>query len=146
MNGGKGRRKEKVSSDDIREAVSNDISAWDKTSFACRKLRSLYFLTFPGCCWLRSRTVASGFLALGARASLLHNPAPTEASAGSSELCTLWASLVAQRWRACLPVQQMWEARARPLGQEDPLEEGETATHSSSPALEIPWTREPGGL
>lgn len=33
MNGGKGRRKEKVRSDDIREAVSNDISAWDRGNF-----------------------------------------------------------------------------------------------------------------
>ena len=33
----------------------------------------------------------------------------------------------------------------RPLGREDPLEEG-TATHSSIPAWRIPWTEEPGGL
>ena len=31
------------------------------------------------------------------------------------------------------------------LGQEDPLEK-EMATHSSILALEIPWTKEPGGL
>ena len=31
------------------------------------------------------------------------------------------------------------------LGLEDPLEE-EMATHSSSPAWEIPWTEEPGRL
>ena len=32
-----------------------------------------------------------------------------------------------------------------PLGQVDPLEK-EMATHSSIPAQEIPWTKEPGGL
>ena len=31
------------------------------------------------------------------------------------------------------------------LGREDPLEE-EMATHSSTPAWEIPWTEKPGGL
>ena len=31
------------------------------------------------------------------------------------------------------------------LGQEEPLEKG-MATHSSIPALAIPWTQEPGGL
>ena len=33
----------------------------------------------------------------------------------------------------------------RPLGQEDPLEEGMT-THSSILAWRISWTEEPGGL
>ena len=37
------------------------------------------------------------------------------------------------------------ETQVRPLGQEDPLEEG-MATHSSIFAWEIPWTEEPGGL
>ena len=32
-----------------------------------------------------------------------------------------------------------------PPNQEDPLEK-ETATHSSIPAWEVPWTEEPGGL
>ena len=32
-----------------------------------------------------------------------------------------------------------------PPGQEDPLEK-EMATHSSIPALEMPWTEEPGRL
>ena len=36
----------------------------------------------------------------------------------------------------------MW---IRPLGQEDPLEEG-TAMHSSILAWRISWTEEPGGL
>ena len=36
----------------------------------------------------------------------------------------------------------MW---VRPLGQEDPLEEG-MATHSSILAWRVPWTEEPGGL
>ena len=31
------------------------------------------------------------------------------------------------------------------LGREDPLEK-KMATHSSTPAWEIPWTQEPGGL
>ena len=42
-----------------------------------------------------------------------------------------------------LPAMQ--ETQVRPLGQEDPLEEG-MATHSSILAWEIPWTEEPGGL
>ena len=37
------------------------------------------------------------------------------------------------------------ETQVRPLGQEDPLEEG-MATHSSIFAWEIPWTEEPGRL
>ena len=37
------------------------------------------------------------------------------------------------------------ETRVRPLGQEDPLEEG-MATHPSILAWRIPWTEEPGGL
>ena len=40
------------------------------------------------------------------------------------------------------PLQETW---VRPLGQEDPLEEG-MATHSSILAWEIPWTEEPGAL
>ena len=36
----------------------------------------------------------------------------------------------------------MW---VRPLGRENPLEEG-MATHSSILACSIPWTEEPGGL
>ena len=39
----------------------------------------------------------------------------------------------------------MQEMRARPLGQEDPLQE-EMAAHSRILAWEIPWTEEPGGL
>ena len=38
----------------------------------------------------------------------------------------------------------MQETWVRPLGQEDPLEEG-MATHSSILAWRIPWTEEPGG-
>ena len=45
---------------------------------------------------------------------------------------------MAQWQRICLPMQEMW---VRPLGQEDPLEEG-TATHSSYPCLENPMDRE----
>ena len=42
-----------------------------------------------------------------------------------------------------LPIIQ--ETQVQSLGGEDPLEE-EMATHSSSLALEIPWTEESGGL
>ena len=41
-----------------------------------------------------------------------------------------------------LPAMQ--ESRVRCLGWEDPLEK-EMATHSSTLALRIPWTEEPGG-
>ena len=39
----------------------------------------------------------------------------------------------------------MWETRVRSLGQEDPLEK-EMATHSSTLAWKIPWTKEHGRL
>ena len=39
----------------------------------------------------------------------------------------------------------VWETWIRPLGWEDPLEEG-MAAHSSVLAWRIPWTEEPGGL
>ena len=39
----------------------------------------------------------------------------------------------------------MQETQIRFLGQEDPLEK-EMATHSSTLALKIPWTEEPGRL
>ena len=42
-----------------------------------------------------------------------------------------------------LPVMQ--ETRVQFLGQEDPLKKG-MATHSSTLAWRIPWTKEPGGL
>ena len=41
-------------------------------------------------------------------------------------------------------MHEMQETWVRPLGQEDPLEEG-MATHSSILAWRIPWTEEPGG-
>ena len=53
-----------------------------------------------------------------------------------------WASLVAQQWRTCQPMQEMW---IWSLNQEDPLEK-EMATHSSILAWEIPWTGELGRL
>ena len=43
----------------------------------------------------------------------------------------------------CLPV--MWETQVQSLGWEDPLEK-EMATHSSTLAWKIPWTKEPGRL
>ena len=55
------------------------------------------------------------------------------------------ASEVAQ-WIQNLPaILETQEMQVRPLGQEDPLEEG-MATHSSSVAWRIPWTEEPGRL
>ena len=42
-------------------------------------------------------------------------------------------------------MQETQEMLLRPLGGEDPLEEG-TATHSSLLAWRIPWTEEAGGL
>ena len=42
-------------------------------------------------------------------------------------------------------MQELKEAQAGSLGQEDPLEEG-MATHSRILAFKIPWTEEPGGL
>ena len=48
---------------------------------------------------------------------------------------------MAQQERICLPMQEMW---VQSLGREYPLEK-ETATHSSTLALEIPQTEEPGG-
>ena len=39
-----------------------------------------------------------------------------------------------------------WETRALSLGQEDPLEEGIMATHSSIRAWRTLWIEEPGGL
>ena len=44
-----------------------------------------------------------------------------------------------------LPVmQEMQKTWVQSLGWEDPLEE-EIATHSSTLAWKIPWTKEPGG-
>ena len=42
-------------------------------------------------------------------------------------------------------IQEIQEMKVRSLGREETLEEG-MATHSSIPALSIPWTEEPGGL
>ena len=39
----------------------------------------------------------------------------------------------------------VWETRVRSLGWEDPLEK-EMATHSSTLAWKIPWTKKPGKL
>ena len=53
------------------------------------------------------------------------------------------ASEVAQ-WIQNLPaIQETQEMQVRPLGQEDPLEEG-MATHSSSPSWIIPCAEKPG--
>ena len=52
------------------------------------------------------------------------------------------ASLVAQSYRICLPMQ---EKRVQSLGWEDPLEK-EMAIHSSILAWETVWTEKPDGL
>ena len=57
---------------------------------------------------------------------------------------SVWASLVAQWQRICLPMQKMQETPLHSLNQEDPLEQ-EMATHSSILAWRIPWTEGPGG-
>ena len=51
-------------------------------------------------------------------------------------------SLVAQRVKCLLA---MWETWVQSLGWEDPLEK-EMATHSSTLAWKIPWTKEPDRL
>ena len=53
-----------------------------------------------------------------------------------------WASLVAQWYRICLPMQEM---QVQSLGREDPLEKG-MAIHFSILAWRIPRTEEPGRL
>ena len=60
----------------------------------------------------------------------------------STHVCKVWSSLVAQMAK-CLPATQ--KTRVRSLGWEDPLEK-EMATHSSTLAWKIPWTKEPGSL
>ena len=42
-------------------------------------------------------------------------------------------------------VQEMQETQVRPLGEEDPLEEG-MVTYCSILAWRVPWTEEPGRL
>ena len=53
-----------------------------------------------------------------------------------------WAALVAQIVQNTTAMRETW---VRPLGLENPLEEG-MASHSSILAWRIPWTEEPGGL
>ena len=54
----------------------------------------------------------------------------------------IWASLVAQRLKCLLAMQETW---VQSLGREDPLEK-EMATYSSILAWRIPWTGKPGRL
>ena len=54
----------------------------------------------------------------------------------------IWASLVAQRLRRLLAMEDAW---VQPLGRKDPLEK-EMTTHSSVLASGIPQTKEPAGL
>ena len=55
------------------------------------------------------------------------------------------ASQVAQRWRICLPMQEIQAMGVWSLGWEGSLEE-DMATHSNILAWGIPWTEEPSGL
>ena len=57
-------------------------------------------------------------------------------------LIEIETSPVAQTVKNLPPLQEIW---VRPLGREDPLEEG-MATCSSILAWRIPWPEEPGGL
>ena len=65
---------------------------------------------------------------------LSHQQSPT--------IQNIWTSLVAQKVK---PLSTMPETWVRSLGWEDSLEK-EMATHSSTLALKIPWTEEPGRL
>ena len=56
--------------------------------------------------------------------------------------CCMVTSLVAQMVKHLSTMQETWVWY---LGREDPLEK-ETATHSSTLAWKIPWTKEPGRL
>ena len=59
-----------------------------------------------------------------------------------NEVILAGASLVAQKVKRLPEMQETW---VQSLGQEDPLEK-EIATHSSTLAWKIPWTKEPGRL
>ena len=65
---------------------------------------------------------------------------------GVDEYYDVKVSLTGFPWwlsgKECLPMEETW---VQSLGWEDPLEE-EMVTQSGIPALEIPWTEEPGGL
>ena len=56
--------------------------------------------------------------------------------------CLFVSFAVAQRVKRLPATRETW---VRALGQEDPLEK-EMATHSSTLAWRIPWTKEAGGL
>ena len=75
-----------------------------------------------------------------------HKRASSEMAYLPSFMLFIWTSQVTQWQRICLAVQETNETRVRSLDREDPLEEEEMATHSSSLAWTIPWTEEPGGL
>ena len=55
------------------------------------------------------------------------------------------ASLITEQVKNLPAIQETQETQVRSLGWDDTLEE-EMATHSSTLAWEIPWTREPAGL
>ena len=62
-----------------------------------------------------------------------------------SERMHVWASLVVQQERICLPMPAKVEDMSSIPGLRRSLEK-KMATHSSIPAWKIPWTEEPGGL
>ena len=57
----------------------------------------------------------------------------------------VWASLVVQQERICLPMPAKVEGMSSIPGLRRSLEK-KMATHSSIPAWKIPWTEESGGL
>ena len=92
-------------------------------------------------------TLASTFLTTGppAHEAPLPQPLPNKFTIG---LCFIsfylrwWASLVAQWWRLCPPMQEMWVPS---LGKEDTLGK-EMVSYSNILAWEISWTEELGRL
>ena len=61
----------------------------------------------------------------------------------SKSIILIWISQVAQWVKNPPTMQETQEMQVRSLGQEDPLEK-DIATHSSTLAWRIPWTKEPG--
>ena len=82
----------------------------------------------------------TGLISYSPRDSREVSPTPQFKSIDSSALSFL--SLVAQRVKSLLAMQEIW---VRSPGWEDSLEK-EMATHSSTLAWKIPWTKEPGGI
>ena len=62
---------------------------------------------------------------------------------GNFKTCQVYKHLLVAQTEKHLPAT--WETQVQSLGWEDPLEK-EMATHSSTFAWKIPWTKEPGRL